>query len=134
MCNTGMSPTAILVTVTAATRNERRHLLEEAGFNVATAASFEEGCNLLRQVQPDLLVADVRLLDYNGLHLAMRARDESPRTRTVIVGDPDLVLERDAKALGARYVTSADLPAFVEAARDERASGDRARDGRSRDR
>jgi DNA-binding response OmpR family regulator len=107
--------TAILVTLTAETRRERRTLLEQSGYAVLTAASFEEAAALLRQVQPDLLVADVRLLDYNGLHLAMRAREESPRTCSLMVGEPDVVLEREAKALGASYVTGFGLRAFLHA-------------------
>lgn len=101
--------------VTAETRDERRELLEHAGFTVFAAASFEEGCELLRRIRPDLLVAGVRLLDYNGLHLASRAREESPRTHTLIVGYPDVVLERDAKALGASYLTSSDSRVLVGA-------------------
>ena len=112
--------TAIVVSLHAETRQKRYRLLEQAGYKVFTADSFKQGTELLTQIHPDLLVADVRLLDYNGLQLAMRAHEESPRTRTVIVGEPDVVLERDAKAFGAWYVTSADLPGFVAATRDGR--------------
>lgn len=110
-----MSLTALVVSVTTKTRMERRRLLEHAGITVFTASTFEAGWTLVKTMHPDLLIADVRLLDYNGLQLAMRARDESPRTRTVIVGEPDVVLERDAKALGASYLHGEDLRRFVEA-------------------
>ena len=110
-----MSLIAVVVSVTTKTRTERRHLLQHAGITAFTASSFEGGWRLVKATHPDLLIADVRLLDYNGLQLAMRARDESPRTRTVIVGEPDLVLEREANALGASYLRGEELPAFVEA-------------------
>ena len=111
------NPTAVVVNVTATMADEQRRVLERAGFTVFTAATFEEGCEFLKQVQPDLMVTEVRLLDYNGLHLADRARGDSPHTRSVIVGYPDLVLEEDARALGALYLTTSDSRALVDAAR-----------------
>ena len=105
--------TAVVVTVAARSRNQRRRLLEEAGYRVFTAASFGEGSALLRRIRPDLLMVDVRLLDYNGVHLALRAREVTPRTRTVIVGEPDIVLERDAAAVGALYLSTSDVRAFL---------------------
>lgn len=105
--------TALVVSLAARSRRERRRLLEQADYTVFTAGSFAEGSALLRRIRPDLLMVDVRLLDYNGVHLVLRAREESPRTRAVIIGEPDIVLERDATALGALYLSTSDVPKFL---------------------
>jgi DNA-binding response OmpR family regulator len=105
--------TALVVTVAARARNERRQMLEQVGYRVFTAGSFAEGSALLKRIRPDLLMVDVRLLEYNGVHLALRAREETPRTRTVIVGEPDIVLEREAAAIGALYLSTSDVRAFL---------------------
>jgi DNA-binding response OmpR family regulator len=105
--------TAAVISVSAKSRRERRQLLEQADYRVFTADSFDAGSALVRRVQPDLLIVDVRLLEFNGVHLALRAREDSPGTRTVVVGEPDVVLERDAAKIGAQYLSPSDLPAFL---------------------
>jgi DNA-binding response OmpR family regulator len=112
-----MRPSAVVVSASAPTAATHRQALEDAGFTVFTAASFKEGCELVSRIRPDLLVTDVRLVDYNGLHLARRARDEIPNRQTVVVGYPDVVLEEEARAVGAWYLTSTDSRALTEAAR-----------------
>jgi DNA-binding response OmpR family regulator len=114
-----MSLNALVVTVTEDTRDERRRLLERAGFTVFIAVDFHAGCELVRELRPDLLVADVRLMEFNGLHLAFRAGAESPGTRVLIVGDPEVVLEAEARAMGAWYMSSCELAALLEALRYE---------------
>jgi hypothetical protein len=49
------------------------------------------------------VVTQLRLHEYNGLHLALRARQAG--IPAVVVGDADSVLERDAEQLGATFVT-----------------------------
>jgi hypothetical protein len=44
----------------------------------------------------------VRLHEYNGLHVALRAREAG--IPAVVVGDADMVVERDAEQLGATFV------------------------------
>jgi DNA-binding response OmpR family regulator len=58
-------------------------------------------------MEPDLLITELKLGDHNGLHLALRARAKS--VPTIVIGDPDPVLERDASALGATYVHASDV-------------------------
>jgi hypothetical protein len=53
---------------------------------------------------PDVLVTDVRLGPYNGLHLVAIARVEHPRTLALVIGNADPVLESEARGLAARYV------------------------------
>jgi len=58
---------------------------------------------------PDLLVTEVRLGEFNGLQLAIRAHVHSPTISTIVIGDDDIVLERDALAQQARYVKTPEL-------------------------
>ena len=51
---------------------------------------------------PDLLITEARLGDYNGLHLALRAR--AAGIPSIVLGEPDRVSEREASNLGATYL------------------------------
>lgn len=52
---------------------------------------------------PDLLITEARLGDYNGLHLALRAR--AAGIPSIVLGKPDRVSEREAFHLGASYLS-----------------------------
>lgn len=86
-----------------ATRQGLAALLERAGYVVLSAGTFAEGRQLLAEQVPDLLIADLRLGEYNGLQLVAAA----PRAvATIIVtGFPDPALEAEALKLGAHYIT-----------------------------
>ena len=73
-----------------------------AGYEVAVATSFAEGRELLR-LGPDVVVAELKLGEYNGLHLADRAL--SSGVPAVVIGPKDIWLERDAEDLGAVYLS-----------------------------
>ena len=67
---------------------------------------------------PDLLVTEVKLGEFNGLQLAIRAHVHSPTISTIVIGDDDIVLERDALAQQARYVKTPELASvFSQTAR-----------------
>jgi hypothetical protein len=70
------------------------------GHQVALATTFAGGRALL-ETAPDLLVAEVKLGEYNGLHLALRA--QAAGVPAIVIGPADTVLEREAAALGALY-------------------------------
>ena len=63
---------------------------------------------------PDLVITELKLGDYNGLHLALWA--QSAGIPAIVIGPEDVVLEKDAQALGATYVTSLQQEALVELA------------------
>ena len=68
---------------------------------------------------PDLLVSEVRLGAFNGLHLALRAHARG--IPAIVVGNPDVVLQREAEKIGATYLTAdCDARAFSEAVRASR--------------
>jgi DNA-binding NtrC family response regulator len=63
---------------------------------------FREARRRLSLGPPDLLVTNIRLEAYNGLHLVVLAL--SPPTRCITYASPDdVVLARQAQALGAFY-------------------------------
>ena len=99
-----------LVILVNADRRALRHteaLLSDAGHLVAPMWSFVEAKKVLDSVIPDLLVADIRLEAYNGLHLAIRSRHEHPDVPVIVThahGDP--VIEAQAEQYGAQFVAA----------------------------
>lgn len=77
--------------------------LAAAGYEPVLASDFASAKAVLSE-RPDLLIADVKLGAYNGLHLAIRAA--SIGTPAIIVGDPDRVLEAEAEQQHAMYLTT----------------------------
>jgi DNA-binding response OmpR family regulator len=77
-------------------------LLQQQGYVVVTADSFHAGVQAFHAEQPDLLIADVRLGEYNGLQLLATATIPVPTI--IVTGYPDPVLEAEARELGAEWV------------------------------
>jgi len=75
--------------------------LTDAGMKVTVVDSFEAGRQQLDS-RPDLLISEVRLGEYNGLHLALRA--SSAGIPAIVFGEDDVVLKREAKKVGAVYL------------------------------
>jgi hypothetical protein len=76
--------------------------LASAGFESTLVADFIAAKVYLDR-RPDLLITELKLGAYNGLHLAIRASIN--RTPTIIIGDPDPVLKSDAERQQATYLT-----------------------------
>jgi len=100
------SPIKVLVVDDApAVRIMLAELLGTAGFEVLSAGTFEEGRHLADTGNPDLLLVDIRLSEFNGLQLAVRSRLEHPhRPVIVMTGHSDPVLEAEARRHGAEFV------------------------------
>jgi DNA-binding response OmpR family regulator len=95
------------VLVVTANRDLAQRVLGCIGGNeIVIRTDFEAARTELDSQPPDLLVTEVRLGAFNGLHLALRARGRGLPTQTILIGEPDCVLENEAKQLDARYVTS----------------------------
>lgn len=74
--------------------------LTDAGYELAVATTFNAAKEQLRTA-PDILITELKLREYNGLHLALRAhRDGIPSA--VIATDSRYA--DDAREIGARYV------------------------------
>jgi DNA-binding response OmpR family regulator len=77
--------------------------LTDAGLRVTVVETFAAAREQL-QSRPDLLISEVRLGEYNGLHLALRAR--SSGIPAIVLGQEDTVTAREAEKLGAVYIAA----------------------------
>ena len=57
--------------------------------------------------RPDLFIAEIKLGEYNGLHLALRGR--ALGIPSIVIGAADETFSRQAEQLGALYLRSKDL-------------------------
>lgn len=80
--------------------------LGEAHHELVLATSFA-GAKLQLTAHPDILITEVKLGEYNGLHLALRGR--AAGIPAIVLGPADEGFEHEAEQLGATYVASADL-------------------------
>src|SRR4051812_3430825 len=67
-----------------------KELLEDAGYDVLLASSFDGGKHELREHSPDLIIIDVRLGAFNGLQLISTGQVRIPAI--VVTGFDDTVL------------------------------------------
>jgi len=77
--------------------------LGSAGYELAIVTTFAAAKALL-ETRPALVISELKLGEYNGLHLALKAR--AVGIPAIIVGPQDAVLQKDADDLGATYLTS----------------------------
>ena len=75
--------------------------LTDAGHDVVVVTSFPDAKAALER-GPGMVISEVRLGDYNGLHLVIRACAHG--IPSLVIGQPDPVLEREAQRLGSRYL------------------------------
>jgi hypothetical protein len=85
---------------------------------VLVAGTFPEAKSILRQNPPDVLVTELRLNEFNGLHLALWSRVHVPHLRSVIIGHLDPSVEADARALGFAYLKENSAQAIVQATQE----------------
>lgn len=80
-------------------------VLTSLGFQVTVADCFQEAKQQLLVRPPALLVTELRLAAYNGLHLVLRGTATHPGMAAIVtstIADP--VLQVEAERLGATYV------------------------------
>lgn len=76
-----------------------------AGFSVIPVLSFAEARRLMPFVRPDVVVADVRLGEYNGLQLVVQAGSLDPPPVVIVTsGFEDSVLVAEAERMGATFL------------------------------
>ena len=99
-------PIALLVATDALQLAETSQVLGTLGYAVIPAGGFDEARQeLLAMKELSLLVADVRLGAFNGLHLAFRARAHHPAVCIVIIDQSfDVTLDAETKRLGGVYL------------------------------
>jgi DNA-binding response OmpR family regulator len=101
-----MSADILVVSADPHVLSDRVNFLRRAGFSARPSSSFPDARRALEEgPAPEILVTDVRLGPYNGLHLVAVARVEFPRAFAIVIGAADHVLEVEATGLGARYLS-----------------------------
>ena len=106
-------PKVLIVDDDEPTRAGLAMLLMDAGFEVITASTVPVAIKLLADEHPNLLLVDIRLGDYNGLHLVAMRRDPIPAV--VLTGFADPAIEADARRLGAEFLLKPIAPAALTA-------------------
>jgi DNA-binding response OmpR family regulator len=91
-------------------------LLREAGYEVVGASTFEAARQMLASEPYHLLIADVRLRGFNGLHLVRQIRSDRPEMATMIMtGYDDRMMELESGRYGAAFIRKPiDPAAFLE--------------------
>jgi CheY-like chemotaxis protein len=98
---------ALIIVVSADEQVLRRTeaLLSEHGYLVGSASSYVDGSELLNSVTPDLLIADHRLDEFNGLQLAMHSHVYHPDVAVIVTSaGEDSFAEGEAKRHGAAFI------------------------------
>ena len=79
--------------------------LTAAGYSTELYDEFETARTRLAADAPDILITDVRLGAYNGLHLVVMAKLRKPELKVVVLtGFDDHVLQHDALSAGASFL------------------------------
>lgn len=95
----------LVVSSSAGARAQRVEWLRDEGFLADAVATFEVGREWLADTHPDVLVIDVLLDGYNGLHLAIVGLKRRLTRAAIAIGAPDPALAREAKYHGAGFLS-----------------------------
>ena len=109
-----MAQKILIVDEHRATRDELAQLLTREGYETLTAGDVPTTMRILAANEPDLLITDIRLDTYNGLHIIAMAPRPIPAIVLTSFADP--VIEADARRFGAEYLVRPVSPATLLAA------------------
>jgi DNA-binding NarL/FixJ family response regulator len=112
-----MRPTVVIVDDHAAFRSAARALLEAAGFRVVGEAS--DGAAAVRaaaELQPDVLLLDVQLPDFDGFAVADRLHPDGPAVVLTSSRGAGAFRRRLAANPRLRFIAKSDLSAEALAA------------------
>ncbi|OGT95887.1 MAG: Fis family transcriptional regulator [Geobacteraceae bacterium GWB2_52_12] len=102
-----MKPRILIIDDDTSLRRVLEYNLQEAGYAVATAASGEEGLRLFEEVDPALVITDMKMPGMDGSQVLKAVKERSPETLVIIItafGTVDVAVE--AMKLGAYdYIT-----------------------------
>ena len=97
--------TVLVVDVNPTDRAKTVRLLEAAGYLVTATGNFDEAKQLIAQATPDVLVTDLRLGSYNGLHLVLRSKADHPAMASLVTSRfDDPVLQAEAERNQAAFI------------------------------
>ena len=80
-----MADTILLIDDDESLRRVTQYNLSEAGFNLITAGSGQQGLELFSKSNPDLVITDVKLGDMDGLEVLAAIKRESPETPVIVI-------------------------------------------------
>jgi DNA-binding response OmpR family regulator len=111
-------PKILIVDADPLPRLQLAAALRREGCVVVEATTFDEGKRLWTSERPGVLIADVRLGQFNGLQLLLRAKAERENVKAIITSAvADSVLEAETRRFGGIFrikpVTSADVIAIL---------------------
>ena len=106
LTRTRRSPFHVLVVTAGAERSSTIFdAVKEAGYDVIAAFDFKEAVRALADHSPDLVISEVRLGAFNGLHLVLRGQLANPALRAIVIDRVrDPVLQLEAERHGAVYL------------------------------
>lgn len=99
------APAALIVDIEPQCLFDLSRAFRAAGYRTLGATSFADAKRLLIAELPQILVADVRLGEFNGIQLLMLAREVRPAISAVITNAfVDPVLEEETHRLGGTFL------------------------------
>lgn len=117
MATPDTSAPVVSVLLVAPERSDHVLLLEALrGLNivVAEAGDFHQATATLASTPPDVLITELRLGAYNGLHLVLRAKATAPRTKAIVLArSADPVLQREAARFEAEFLVTGSNEAWT---------------------
>jgi DNA-binding response OmpR family regulator len=123
----GDIPTALVVDVDSRNLYEICKAFRELGYRTFGATSFSDAKRFLIADHPEIMVADVRLGEFNGIQLLLLARELRPRTAVVITNpSTDSVLAAETQRMGGTFmVKPIDVAELIDVVRQKssRATG-----------
>lgn len=91
--------------------------LSTAHFDITVAETFTQAKALISARPPTLLITEVRLGEYNGLHLVLRGKGARADMAAVVTSAiPDAVIQAEAERLEATFVLTPTSEAELMAA------------------
>jgi DNA-binding response OmpR family regulator len=99
------TPAALVVDSDAARRASVVKVLDSGGFRISEADSFAVARRALIDHPPAVLITALKLAEYNGLHLVLRARAAPLRIDTLVIADPGSAgFRTEVQQAGAAFV------------------------------
>ncbi|QOX80057.1 sigma-54-dependent Fis family transcriptional regulator [Trichlorobacter lovleyi] len=80
-----MQPTILIIDDDASLRRVLEYQLQEAGYEVATAASGEEGLTRFGELAPQLVICDMQMPGMDGMQVLKTVKERSPETPVIII-------------------------------------------------
>src|SRR5512139_2099498 len=101
-----MPPRVLVVDDEPDVLNTLLRFLAFGSYESVGLTQFEEAKAHIDSAAPDILITDVRLGAYNGLHLALHMRNVRPDAVVVVLSAwDDPALRHEATTMGAHYHT-----------------------------